>query len=130
MIFDRQSQAAELAQNGGKLYWRVQAMDEGKVRGAAASGAFTLPKGITLKIVGNAYRDKKVRLKVQALDTRGLAVTKAAVRLTGGGLKAKTKKTDKRGRVTFDVKPKSRVKLVFTVTKKGFRAGRGEARVR
>lgn len=122
--------SSKVMQNGGTLYWRVQAMDEGKTRGASASGTFTLPRGITVKLTGRAYRGKSTRLKLQALDTRGMAVAKASVRLTGAGLKSKTKKTDKRGRVTFDVKAKKRGTLVFSVTKNGFRTGNAQQRVR
>lgn len=121
---------SKLAQAGGKLYWRVQAMDEGRARGAAAAGTFTLPKGITVKVSGRPVRGKRVRLKIRAVDTRGLAVSKATIRMSGGGLKVAKKRTDKKGRVTFDVKAKRRLKLVFAASKKGFRAGRGEVPVR
>lgn len=120
----------EVVRNGGKLYWRVQAMDEGRARGTAATGTFTLPKGITVKVTGRPARGKRLKLKVQALDTRGAAVSRATIRMSGGGLKSVRRTADKRGRVTFTVKPKRRLKLVFSATKKGFRAGRGEVPVR
>ena len=51
---------------------------------------------------------------------RELAQRLYRVRITGAGVRAVAKRTNKMGQVVFTVKPRKRGKLVFSATKAGY----------
>ncbi len=57
------------------------------------------------------------------LNAKGKPIKGAAVKLQGAGVKTKAKKTNKKGVVTFTIKPKRAGNLAATATKKLFKVG-------
>jgi hypothetical protein len=69
-------------------------------------------------------------VRVTVFDSAGKRASGARVRLTGPGVRASAKRTNKLGQVTFKVRPKKRGKLLFTATKPGFLAAYASLKVR
>jgi hypothetical protein len=122
---DNTSWAPDLSQtayaDGGTLYWRVFAVDEGRAEGSAAVGRFTFLKRIDAKVLGFAEHGKAKVLTVKLADSHGASVTKALVHMTGPGIR-RSGRTDKHGRAKFRVHPRRKGTIVVKVSKHGYRS--------
>ena len=105
---------------GGRFYWRVAAMDTDNNTGDwSKAQEFALPQTMRLRANGFPIRGRKGPVLVTVMSTRG-PVAGASIRLWGGGLTARVKRTDAQGRATFTVKPRKRGRLYVAATKPGF----------
>ena len=108
--------------DGGKLYWRVAAIDEGNNVGGFATGTFRTPKRMVVAIAGGAVRGARSKVSVTVKDARGRAVKKAKVAVSGAA-HAKSRRTNKRGVATFRLRARRKGTISFRVTRSGYRAG-------
>ena len=109
--------------DGGKLYWRVASVDEGGNAGGWTSGTFSLPKRIKITLSGNLRRGVNGAIRVAVTDSRGHKVRKAQVRVKGAGVASLARRTSAKGTTVFKLRPRRRGKIVFQVTRGGYRAG-------
>jgi hypothetical protein len=117
--------------NGGTLYWRVAAMDENRNVGEfAPAQRIDIATRLRVAATGMPRRKRWARLTVFVTDPSRRPVAGARVRLSGAGVRARSAKTNRAGRVAFRVRPPKRGRLAFTATKAGFAAGALSVRVR
>jgi hypothetical protein len=109
-------------QDGGPIYWRVAAVDEGNNLGGWATGKVGLLRRMVVTTRGGLLRGARGRLQVTVTNVKGRAVKGARVTLRGVGVRAR-KYTSRRGAVSFRVRPKARGTLRVRVDKSGFRPG-------
>ncbi len=102
----------------GPLYWRVATVDEGNNIGAYASGAVGVKK-LTVIVRGTLKRGANRRLTI-SVRYRGKAMPAAAVRVSGAGVRAQSRRTGKRGSVAFVLRPTRSGKLVISVRRSGY----------
>lgn len=126
VVFDT---ASAVARTGGKLYWRVQALDEGNAAGTAATGTFSLPKGIKVSVTARLRRGVTSKVSVRLTDTRGGKVSKATVRVKGAGLRSLKRTSSTRGRLTLRLRPRRRGTVTLSVSKLGYRGATVRIRV-
>jgi Carboxypeptidase regulatory-like domain len=118
-------------QNGGTLYWRVAAMDDMRNLGEfAPAQRIDIAQRLRLASTGSPRRRRWTRVTVVVTDPNRRAVAAATVRVSGAGMRPRRARTNRRGRVTFRLRPPKRGRLVFTATKPGFAAGALSVRVR
>ena len=108
--------------DGGRLYWRVAAIDEGNNVGGYATGTFKTPKRMSIVLAGGVARGARGPVTVTVRDARGRAVKKARVKVSGAG-RAKSRRTNKRGIATLSVRGRRKGTVKFRVTRSGYRAG-------
>jgi hypothetical protein len=109
--------------NGGRLYWRVASIDEGGNVGGYTTGAFALPKQIKVIVKGHLMRGATATARVAVTDARGKPVSRAKVRVSGGGISAVAKRTTRRGKIVFRLRPRRRGMVTFSASKGGYRSG-------
>ncbi|MDX6507386.1 MAG: large repetitive protein [Gaiellaceae bacterium] len=118
-------------QAGGTLYWRVAGVDEDRNQGDwTQSQQIRLQPQLRLTVSGFARRRHAGRVTARVVDGQSRGVAGVRVRVTGAGLRARSKRTNARGQVVFTVKPKKRGKLVFSATKAGYQPAYGSVKVR
>jgi Carboxypeptidase regulatory-like domain len=117
--------------NGGTLYWRVAAMDDMRNLGEfAPAQRIDIAQRLRLASTGMPRRRRWTRLSVLVTDPSRRPVAAATVRVSGAGLRPRSARTNRRGRVTFRIRPPKRGRLTVTATKRGFAAGALTVRVR
>ena len=116
-------------QNGGPIYWRVAAVDEGGNVGGWASGKVGLLRKMTVQASGILRRGRKSVLQVRVTNAKNRVVKGVRVTLRGVGVRGR-KRTGKKGIVRFKVKPKARGNVRVRADKRGFRPGSAVVRVR
>jgi len=117
-------------QAGGTLFWRVAGVDEDRNQGNwTSSQQILLQPRMRIAIIGSARHKKKRRISVKISTTTGSWVPGATVRVTAPGMKAVSKKTNAVGNAAFNLKPKKRGKMTFTVTKAGFQPVYGTLKI-
>jgi hypothetical protein len=110
--------------DGGVMYWRVAVVDpDGNVGAFSKAKKFTILARLQVQLSGQPPQGQRGTVSVVVLNAKGKPVAKAAVKLQGAGVKTGTKKTNKKGVVTFSVKPTKAGNLSATVTKKLFKTG-------
>lgn len=107
--------------DGGRVYWRIFAVDEGGNLGAAAAGRFVTARRMVLKVTGAPVRGRRVKVSVQALDARGRKVRKAKVRVSGRPLRATARRTNRRGIARFALRARRKGTVLIRATRDGFR---------
>ena len=117
-------------QNGGRLYWRVAAVDERNNVGGFATGSLSLPKGLRVAVSGSFARGSRRAVTVSVLNPKNRPVPRARVTVRGAGISAVARRTGRRGTVRFMLQPRRRGNLTFTAVKRGYRSGRASAPVR
>ena len=127
---------------GGTFYWRVSAIDEDRnVGDSTRAHSFVLkkvtsgPGGIQaaqrLRLgVRGTLRAKRMSRLVVTVRAGGRVIAGAKVRGLGSGLRPRWRATNRRGQVVFRFRPKTRGKVLFQATKRGFLLGAAQARVR
>lgn len=109
--------------NGGRLFWRVAALDEGNNVGGYATGALRLPRSLRITALGVLQRRKAGVVTVTVVSSNGRAVRGAAVMVRGAGARARAR-TGRRGSARVRVRPRRPGTVTFTVRKRGFRAAK------
>jgi hypothetical protein len=115
--------------NGGSLYWRVAAMDEGNNVGGYATGKFRLPRAMRVTALGILQRRKAGMVTVTVTGPTGRPIRGATVRTRGAGSRSVRKRTGRRGSVRVRIRPRRSGSIIFIVRKRGYRAGKATLRV-
>ncbi|HVL96029.1 MAG TPA: hypothetical protein VM266_09225 [Solirubrobacteraceae bacterium] len=133
-LTDNTSYAPDLSRpgftGGGRIFWRVAAVDEGRNSGAWALGSLKFAKTLVVTSGGGVMRGRESQIMVRVADGRGRPVRGARVRVSGGGIRARTVRTRRDGSVRLKVTPRRGGALLVRATKKGFKAGRLRVAVR
>jgi hypothetical protein len=116
--------------NGGRLYWRVAAMDEGRNVGGFATGSLKLPRGMRITLIGFLQKGKASYITVSVLNANGKPVRRALVRSRGAGSRPVRRRTNRAGTARLRIRPRRRGNVLFTVRKRGFRTGTASMQVR
>jgi hypothetical protein len=116
-------------QNGGPIYWRVAAVDEGGNTGGWASGRVGLLRKMVVRTSGALRRGSRGVLEVRVTNAKNRVVRGARVTLRGVGVRGR-KRTSKKGIARFRVRPTARGSLKVRADKRGFRPGSAVVTVR
>jgi len=108
--------------DGGRLFWRVAAIDEGNNVGGFATGTFKTPKRMVVQVSGGVTKGTRAPIVVTVKDARGRAVKRAKVAVSGAG-RAKARRTNKRGIARLSVRARRKGTVKFRVTRSGYQAG-------
>ena len=132
---DNASYAPAMTQSGysagGTLYWRVAAIDEDRNQGDwSPAQTISLQPRMRLSVSGVARRGRKGRLTVRVSMYNGTPLAGVNVRVTGKGVKAKSGRTNARGKLVFTLKPRRKGTLTFRATKAGYQTAFTTMRVR
>ncbi len=117
-------------QEGGKLYWRVAAADEGHNLGAWTTRVLTTLKRMKVSAAGRLVKRRRGVVTIKVTDSRRRALRKARIKVSGSGVRARTKSTGKRGTVKFKLRAKHSGRVVFRALKNGYRPGSTTLRIR
>jgi hypothetical protein len=109
-------------QNGGPIYWRVAAVDEGGNTGGWAAGKVGLLRKMVVRTSGVLRRGSSSVLEVRVTNAKNRVVRGARVTLRGVGVRGR-ERTSKKGIARFRVRPKARGNLKVRADKRGFRPG-------
>jgi hypothetical protein len=107
--------------DGGKLLWRVAAIDaEGNQGDWSAPAKLTLAKA--LKVGGDVApaMGKAQLVTITVTTVKGAPVKGVAVRVSGSGAIPRAKQTNKKGKVALMVRPTSKGTVTFRATKSGY----------
>ena len=113
--------------DGGRVYWRIFAVDEGGNLGGAGAGRFVTARRMVLQVLGSLLRGQRSKLVATTLTAAGRKVRKVKVRVTGRPVKAVAKRTGKRGRAAFRIRARRRGTVLIRATRDGYRPA--EARI-
>jgi hypothetical protein len=108
--------------DGGTLYWRVAAVDEGNNVGGFATGQFKTPKRMVVSLSGAVNRMAKSPVIVTVKDARGRAVKRAKIKISGAA-RAKAKRTGRKGTAKFLLRGRRKGTVTFRVARSGYRTG-------
>ena len=110
--------------DGGVLYWRVAAIDEGRNVGDwSPPQQIGAVKTMRLTARGRPAR-RKTRKIVITLTANKRPIVGAAVRVSGAGMRRMAGRTNRRGQVTFRIRATKRGNVVFRATKSGYASAR------
>jgi len=116
---------------GGTLYWRVAAADEDRNQGDwSQAQTILLQPRMRLSVSGVAKHGRKGRLTIRAATYGGKPLAGVRVRVTGKGVKARSGRTNARGKLVLTLKPRRKGTLTFRATKSGYQATYTTMRVR
>jgi len=108
--------------DGGTMYWRVAVIDPDSNTGAFSKAKkFTILARMQVALSGVPGKDGTGTAVVTVLNAKGKPIKGAAVKLRGAGINTGVKRTNKKGLVSFTVKPTRSGNVVATVTKKLFK---------
>ena len=116
--------------DGGPIYWRVAAVDEGGNVGGWSSGQVKLLRRMVVHALGFVRRGRRGVVTVSVRDARGRAVRGARVTPRGAGVRSRSRRTGRRGSVKLRLRPRARGQIRFRVDKRGFRPGSATLAVR
>ena len=106
--------------DGGEIFWRVAATDEGDNVGGWAIGSFKAPKRMVVTVEGSAARRKASTVKLTVRDYKGRKLRRAKVSVSGAA-RAKARRTGKKGTVKVRIRPRRKGSVRFRVTLAGHR---------
>jgi hypothetical protein len=115
---------------GGRLYWRVAAVEEGGNVGAWAARPLVLRKAMKVTASGLLFKRKRGTAVVAVTDAKGRPVRGVRVSPSGAGVHTRPKRSGKKGKVQFRIRARRRGTVVFRARKGGFGPGRAALRVR
>jgi len=104
----------------GPLYWRVATVDEGNNVGAWASKTISRGKTMTILLRGSLRRGATARVTVIVRGSNRKALPLATARVSGAGVRAQSRRTSKRGSVTFILRPTKKGSVKFSVSRAGY----------
>lgn len=116
--------------DGGPIYWRVAAVDEGGNLGAWSTGQVKLLRRLVVRVKGSLIRGRRGVVRISVKSARGGAVRGARVTPRGAGVRSRSRRTGKRGTVKLRLRPRVRGTIRFRVDKRGFRPGSAKLRIR
>ena len=114
--------------DGGKLWWRLAVVDEGRNVGAYTTGLVALPRAMTVRVQGSLTPRRPGTLLVTVRDAKGRALRKAQVRASGAGARGR-KRTSKNGVARMRVRASRRGTVTIRVKRRGFNDGVARVRV-
>jgi hypothetical protein len=115
----------------GNLYWRVAGVDEDRNQGDWTQvQQIRMQPRLKVMVSGVARHKRASTVRVSVLSATGKRLSGARVKLTGVGVRAVVRKTNRLGQVTFKVRPKRKGKLLVSATKSGYQPAYGSLRVR
>jgi hypothetical protein len=116
-------------QDGGPVYWRVAAVDDGGNVGGWAMGRVGLLRRMKVSATGGLRSGRRGVLEVRVTNVKGRALRNARVTLRGVGVRARGR-TSRRGIARFRVRPRARGRLKVRADKAGFRPGSAVVTIR
>ena len=117
--------------NGGSLYWRVAARDKNfNIGDFTQAQRIDIAQRLRVAVNRPALRKRWTRLTVTVSNPLLKPVAGATVRVSGAGLKARKRKTNRSGKASFRIRPRKKGRLTFSATKAGYAAGALTMRVR
>jgi hypothetical protein len=117
-------------QEGGRLWWRVASVDEGRNVGAWSTRELSLLKLMQIRARGLKGKGKRAVVTVTVTDSKRRPVRRAKVRVTGAGVKAASKRSNKKGVVRFKLRPRKKGRVIFRAKKGGYQPARATSQVR
>jgi hypothetical protein len=115
---------SDTLRKGGLIYWQVQAIDTGGNKGNGAKGSFRIPIAFVVTQHSNLVHKRSGSLGLRITSVAGTPVRLARVAISGLGIRAVHKVSNKKGRVAFRVHPKRRGNLIVIVSRKGYQTQR------
>jgi hypothetical protein len=116
---------------GGSFWWRVAAMDKARnVGDFTTAQRIDILKRLRVLVSGRPLRRRWAKLLVRVTDSSAKPVAAATVTVSGAGVRSKRARTNRRGQVTFRVRPRKRGRLLFSAKKAGFGPGALSLRIR
>ena len=112
------------------LYWRVAALDEGNNAGGWATSPLRSAQQARMRVKGKLRKDRAGRLRVTVTGRNRKALRGAVVRVSGAGIVARPRRTNKRGRVVLRVLPRNRGTVLLSADKAGYSPARARVKVR
>jgi hypothetical protein len=112
------------------LYWRVAALDEGNNAGGWATKPLRSAQRARMRVKGKLRKNRAGRLRVTVTGRNRKALRGAVVRVSGAGIVASPRRTNKRGRVVLRVMPRSRGTVLLSADKAGYSPARARVKVR
>lgn len=107
--------------NGGTLYWRVAAVDADRNEGDfSPAQKIGFASKMSVQLIGFPLAGRWSKVTVKVMNLTNTPVGGAAVRVTGKGLKVPAKRTSKAGSVTFRIRAKKGVAILFRAIKTGY----------
>jgi hypothetical protein len=107
--------------NGGLFYWRVAAADEDNNVGDFSQAlTLSLPKAMRVSTSGSPVKRRRVPITVTVRDAARKPVGRAAVRVSGAGVAAFTRRTNGEGRVVLYVRATRIGRVTVRITKSGY----------
>ena len=114
---------------GGKLHWRVAAVDEGNNLGAFSSSTVKVGRRLVVTASGLVRRRQSSQVAIRVADAANGDVKGARITLAGAGVRL-ARKAAGTGSLVLIIKPRRRGTIVVKATRKGYRAGSTRLRVR
>jgi len=116
--------------NGGQLYWRVAAEDKSSNLGDwTQAQRIDIAQHLRLAVSQPPMRKLWTRVVVTVSDPAYKPVAGARVRVSGAGLRTRTGRTNRAGKVSFRLRPRKRGRVTFSASKAGYAAGALSVRV-
>ena len=115
--------------DGGQIFWRIAAVDEGGNVGGYAAGEVRTARRMTLKAAGGLARRVKGKVVVTVLDADGDPLRNVKIRVSGAA-QARAKRTSKRGTATFRLRPRRRGTVTFRAARTGYKPAEAQIVVR
>jgi hypothetical protein len=116
--------------DGGAIYWRVAAVDEGGNVGAWTVRSITQPRRMRLAAIGLLLRKRRGIATVTVTDAKGRPVRGARIRASGAGAKSRSKRSGRKGIARFKLRPRKTGTIVFRARKAGYQSARATLGVR
>jgi hypothetical protein len=120
---DNTSWAPELGKpayrTSGPLYWRLATVDEGNNVGAFVTNRISVGKSMTVRFRGRLRRNATSRLTITVRGS-GRALPGASVKVRGAGVRATTRRTNRRGTASLRLRPRARGRVTIQVARAGY----------
>ena len=116
--------------SNAKLYWRVATVDEGNNVGGWATTPLSKPKKLRLRVRGHARKGHRGTVSVTVTNSRGRRLSRIRITVKGAGVKAKPRRTNKRGRVVVRIRPRKKGSVRFSASARGYVTTGARLRVR
>jgi hypothetical protein len=117
--------------NGGSFYWRVAARDKNfNVGDWTQAQRIDIAQRLRVAVNLPALRKRWTRMTVTVSDPAQKPVARAKVKVSGAGVRPRSGRTNKNGKITFRLRPTKKGKLLFSASKAGFAPGSLSMRVR
>jgi hypothetical protein len=104
--------------------------DEGNNLGGWATASLSKPKRMRVRLRGGARRGHRGAVRVTVTNSRGARLSRIRITVKGGGVKAKPRRTNRRGQTVFRVRPRKKGSLRFRAEARGYLTTAARLRVR